>query len=169
MARPDLKNVPPFYHGYIMQVQQEDAVPAVELHAQQTSSFLETIPESKWMHAYDKGKWTIKELVQHLIDAERVFAYRALRFSRKDLTPLPGFDENLFTANSAANRRSPQDILQEMKLVSQSSLHLFKSFNEEQLQSTGIANGSSVSVEAIGFILAGHALHHVRILKERYL
>lgn len=169
MSKPDLTAVPPFYHNYILLVDQDDPGDAISTHVEETVKFLETIPDSKWDHAYDAGKWTIKELVQHLIDAERVFAYRSLRFSRKDLTPLPGFDENLFAANSNSNKRSATDLIEELKLVSKSSYHLFKSFDPEQLEYTGISNGSSISVNAIGFIIAGHAKHHLKIISERYL
>jgi hypothetical protein len=169
MPKPDLSGVPAFYHNYILKIHEEDVKAAIQDHNLSTVSFLQKLPSEKWNYAYAEGKWTIKELVQHMIDGERVFAYRALRFSRKDLTPLPGFDENLFAANSKSASRSEEDLLEEIKCVSMSSLHLFKSFDEEQLQFTGISNGSSISVNAIGFIIAGHARHHLDIISERYL
>jgi uncharacterized damage-inducible protein DinB len=169
MPKPDLTKVPSFYHNYISQVEQDNPVDAIAAHIKETTAFLESLPKEKWDHAYAEGKWTIKEMVQHLIDAERVFAYRSLRFSRKDLTPLPGFDENSFAANSRADKRSAAELLEELKTLGLSSLQFFKSLDADQLEFTGISNGNSISVNAIGFIIAGHARHHVRIIKERYL
>ena len=169
MSKPILSAVPAFYHNYILQVEQDHPVDAIASYVAEISSFLESLPEEKWDHAYAEGKWTIKEIVQHMIDAERVFAYRALRFSRKDLTPLPGFDENSFAANSRANKRSADELVEELKTLGSSSLQFFKSLDMEQLEFTGISNGNSISVNAIGFIIAGHARHHMRIIKERYL
>ena len=131
--------------------------------------FLKSLSADKWDYSYAPGKWTVKELVQHLIDAERIFAYRALCFARKDATPLPGFDENSYVVHSAANRRSAEDLMQEFLLVQQSSAALFASFDKVQLESTGSANGNPVYVRGIGYIIIGHALHHKAILEERYL
>jgi hypothetical protein len=169
MPKPDLAAVPPFYHNYILQVEEENAADAIDVHMVETPAFLESIPPEKWEYAYAPEKWTVKEVVQHLIDAERVFAYRALRFARKDHTPLPGFDENMFAANSLANKRQPGELLEELKTLSLSSYQFFKSLDQDQLEYTGISNGNSISVNAIGFIIAGHARHHIKIIKERYL
>ena len=147
----------------------QNHIEAIEAHIQETPAFLQSIPAEKWDYAYAPGKWTIKEVVQHLIDAERVFAYRALRFSRKDLTPLPGFDENMFAANARVNHRSPEVLIEELKTLASSSLQFFKSLEPDQIEFTGISNGNSISVNAIGFIIAGHVRHHINIIKERYL
>ncbi|MER3469901.1 MAG: DNA damage-inducible protein DinB [Chitinophagaceae bacterium] len=108
-------------------------------------------------------------MVQHLIDTERVFQYRAVCFARKDKTNLPGFDENLFSSNADAETRNKKDLIYEFEVVLQSGSLLFQSFTEEQLQSSGIANGKEVYVEGMGFIMLGHVLHHIGVLKERYL
>ena len=118
--------------------------------------------------AYAPGKWTIKDLLQHIIDSERVFAYRALRFARNDKTALPGFDEGLFAAHSGAARRSLEDILAEMRLVRGSSVALFDSFDEPALRRTGVMFNSELPVLAIGFTIIGHQKHHLRIVEERY-
>lgn len=107
--------------------------------------------------------------MQHLIDAERVFAYRSLRFARKDETPLPGFDENEYVDATVANKRTLTDLLQEYKAVRLSTLYLFKSFSDEELMYSGIASNYSFTVRAIGFIAIGHQKHHQRIIVERYL
>ncbi len=131
--------------------------------------FVQNIPLDKFDYRYAEGKWTIKEIIQHIIDTERIFAYRALRISRNDKTPLPGFDENEYVDNTNANERSIQDLLTEMAVVRQASLSLFKSFSPEQLLRIGKASDNKISVRAIGFIIIGHQKHHQKIFEERYL
>lgn len=169
MANVDLSRVPEYYHRYINLVINDDLSTAFEKHQKELISFLKDIPKKKWNYRYAEGKWTIKEVVQHIIDAERVFAYRGLCFARKDQTPLPGFDENIFAANSKANERTKKDLVKELKTVQESSAQLFNSFDEEQLDQTGIASGKSTYVKGIAYILLGHALHHRNVLEERYL
>ncbi|MCW3074015.1 MAG: hypothetical protein JWP69_1084 [Flaviaesturariibacter sp.] len=168
MPRPDLTRVPSYYHRYIAQVQGDDLSQALRRHHSELLTYLETLPEQRWAYRYAESKWSIKELVQHIIDAERIFAYRALTFARKDTTPLPGFEENDYAAASEADRRTGADLLKELKAVQESSTLLFESFTPEQLEANGTANGNPVYVSAIGFILVGHSLHHLSILKERY-
>jgi uncharacterized damage-inducible protein DinB len=165
----DLSRVPPFYHNYINQVKANDLMEALHRYTKEWVDFLQSIPEEQWNYAYAEDKWTIKELVQHVIDAERIFAYRALRMARKDQTPLPGFDENAYTPNSKAERRTKQDLIEETEIVRKSTIKLFEGFDDEQLEESGIASGSSIYVRAIGFIIAGHAKHHQNIMEERYL
>ncbi len=110
----------------------------------------------------------MKEVVQHIIDTERVFCYRALRFARNDKTSLPGFDQDLFVANVNANARNWIDILEEMRVVRQGTILLFKSFTDEALQKIGEGSGKNMSVRAIGFLCYGHQMHHLKVLKERY-
>ena len=169
MANVDLSSVPPFYHNYIAQVKPAELNEAFKIHVTEFAGFLETIPEDKWDFRYAEGKWSIREVVQHIIDAERVFAYRALRFARKDATPLPGFDENLFAANSKADKRSWDKLVEEFKLVRRSSELMFQSFDEDQLEAGGIASGHPNYVLALGFVIIGHSAHHQKITKERYL
>ena len=169
MPRPDLSRVPEFYHGYISQVPENDLMEAFKNGTLTLTKFLESIPSTKYDYRYAEGKWTIKEVLQHIIDGERVFTYRALRFARKDPAPLPGFDENIFAANAKADKRNWNDLLEEFKTVRISSEQLFASFDEEQLNATGIASNHSNYVLAFGYIIIGHSLHHMRVIKERYL
>ena len=167
--RPDLSRVGNFYHNYINLVTEDDLSEAFERESASLIRFLDTIPADKYDYRYAEGKWTIKEVLQHVIDAERIFSYRALRFARKDATPLPGFDENSFAANAKADARSWDKLVEEFKVVRRSSELLFNSFDKDQLQSDGISSNSPNYVLALGFILIGHAMHHQKILKERYL
>lgn len=169
MPRPDLSRVPAYYHNYINKVQKDDLGAIFTDHQRQFLDFLGNIPAEKWDYAYAPGKWTIKELVQHVIDAERIFAHRALCFARKDTTPLPGFDENTYVVNSKAGTRTKIDLIAEVQSVQRASATLFASFNEEQLEATGIANEQPTYVLGIAFIIVGHTIHHMDILKERYL
>ena len=132
-------------------------------------SLLKSIPPEKHDHRYAEGKWTIKEVVQHMIDGERVFTYRALRFARKDDTPLPGFDENLFAQTAKADKRSWNDLVEEFAALRKSTESMFASFDNEQLEQSGVANENSNYVLGIGYILAGHVNHHCQVIKERYL
>jgi uncharacterized damage-inducible protein DinB len=168
MPIPDLSRVPAYYHKYINLVTQDELSGAFK-NLQNLIDLLQSIPGEKWDYSYAEGKWSIKELVQHLIDAERIFCYRALCFARNDNTALPGFDENAYASNSKANQRSKESLVAEMRAVQQSTIAMFYSFDEEQLQASGIANNNSIYVLGIGFIIVGHALHHRKILEERYL
>jgi len=169
MSNVDLSRVPEYYHKYINLAIGDDLKTALQNHQTGLVSLLENVPEEKWDYRYAEGKWSIKEVVQHIIDGERVFSYRALCFSRKDKTALPGFDENLFTENANADSRTKQDLIDELKTVQKSSAQMFNSFNEEQLEQHGVASGQPTYVQGIAYILVGHALHHKKILEERYL
>mgnify|MGYP005811825511 CR=1 FL=1 len=167
--RPDLSRVGSWYHGYINLVKEDDLLEAFTRGSTGFLRFLDTIPTEKFDYRYAEEKWTIKEVLQHVIDAERVFSYRALRFSRKDSTPLPGFDENSFAANAEASRRTWADLVEEFTVTRRSSELLFRSFSEEQLEANGVSSNSPNYVRALGYILIGHALHHENIIRERYL
>lgn len=167
--RPDLSRVGNVYHNYINLVKEDELAEAFVKESASFIRFLDTIPAEKYDYRYAEDKWTIKEVLQHIIDAERIFSYRALRFARKDKTPLPGFDENSFAAASKADARNWDKLVEEFKVVRRSSELLFHSFDEEQLQSDGISSNASNYVLALGFILIGHTMHHQKILKERYL
>lgn len=159
----------PFYSQYIKLLGEVDLIEVLETSLKDLISTLENLPEEALTYRYAEGKWTIKELVQHIIDAERVLSYRALRFSRKDTTNLPGFDEDWYVANSNGNERNFKDILQELIHVRNSTILLFKSFKQEMLLIIGTASNSDMTVRALGFIIAGHQIHHLRIIKEKYL
>lgn len=159
----------PFYAGYIQALDNVELLEELEICVHDFIRFVQNIPMDKFDFRYAEGKWTIKDIIQHLIDVERVFSYRAMRIARNDTTPLPGFDENFYVANTNANNRSIQDLLSELALVRQSTLFLFKSFTPEQLAKIGTASDKQVSVRAIGFILIGHQKHHQEVFRQRYL
>ncbi|NTS41262.1 DinB family protein [Flavisolibacter sp. BT320] len=168
MAKPDLAAIPPFYHNYVKQVEEGEILPALESSHEKVVSILESIPGEKWSYRYADGKWSILEMVQHMIDTERIFAYRALCIARGEKASLPGFDENAYAATSNAERRSKEDLLEEWSVVRKATLLLYRSFTEEQTKNAGTANNFPIGVDAIGFIAAGHVRHHLNILKERY-
>lgn len=159
-----------FYSSYISQVSDEySLIEELEISVHRLRNFVQNIPMDKYDYRYAEGKWTIKDILQHLIDSERVFAYRALRFARKDFTPLPGFDENDFADTAEGAKRSIRDLLTELAIVRESSLCLFKTFSDETLLLKGIASNNEMSVRALGFVIIGHQNHHQRIFEERYL
>jgi uncharacterized damage-inducible protein DinB len=134
-----------------------------------TEQFVSGIPDEKWNYIYAPGKWTIKEVLVHIIDDERIYAYRALRFGRGDTTDLPGFEQEDYVPYSRANERSVKSILKEYATVRKATLSLFKSFSEEDLARRGTANNHVSSVRGLLYHLAGHELHHLEIIKEKYL
>jgi uncharacterized damage-inducible protein DinB len=158
-----------FYKSYIQVLEDVELIEELEICLHEFIKFVQNIPMDKFDYQYAEGKWTIKEIIQHLIDSERVFSYRALRISRNDKTPLPGFDENDYVTNSNGKERSLQSLLTEMAVVRQATLSLFNSFSQEQLTKIGIASNKEVSVRAIGFIIIGHQKHHQKVFSERYL
>ena len=158
-----------FNATYIKAAGNVDMIEELEISRHDFIRFVQNIPMDKFDYRYAEGKWTIKDIIQHIIDTERIFAYRALRISRNDKTPLPGFEENDYVDNTNANDRNLQGLLTEMAVVRQATLSLFKSFSEEQLKRTGTASNTSISVRAIAFIVIGHQKHHQRVFQERYL
>jgi uncharacterized damage-inducible protein DinB len=158
-----------FNATYIKAAGEVELVEELEICLHDFIRFVQNLPMDKFDYRYAEGKWTIKEIIQHIIDTERIFAYRALRISRNDSTPLPGFDENYFAQNTNGNSRSIQDLLMELSAVRHSSLLLFKSFSEEQLLREGIASDHPITVRAIGFMLIGHQKQHQKVFEERYM
>ncbi|HET6722696.1 MAG TPA: DinB family protein [Chitinophagaceae bacterium] len=169
MPRPDLSRVPEFFHGYINKVKEDELMSALAKSTSELFMLLKSIPAEKHDYRYADGKWSVKEVVQHMIDGERVFTYRALRFARKDDTPLPGFDENLFAQTAKADKRKWNDLVEEFSALRKASEAMFASFDNEQLEAEGVASESSIYVLGIGYVVAGHVNHHCRIIKERYL
>jgi uncharacterized damage-inducible protein DinB len=160
----------PYFETYINQVSDEySLVEELEISVHRFIKFVQNIPLDKFDYRYAEGKWTLKDILQHLIDTERIFAYRALRIARNDQTPLPGFDENRYVDFAHANQREIKELMEEFKLVRQSTIHLFRTFSNEQLALMGTASDKLVSVRAIGFIISGHQNHHTNVFKERYL
>lgn len=166
--RPTTQEYAPFYGGYVDQVKEDAPVPALENSLEEARQFLSTIPELKAEHRYAAGKWNVKEVIQHMIDTERVMAYRTLRFARNDKTELPGYDENAWVDALDLNNRSLSELGHELLELRQSTLSLFRSFPEPVYSNAGIASGQPASVRALAYIIAGHQRHHFNILKERY-
>lgn len=168
MKKSAIPHRPTYFDTYM------DQVPDVELSEafQQSMATLDALDLAKLHaigdHVYAPGKWTIRDIFQHITDCERVFAYRALRFARNDKTALPGFDENLFAEMAGANQRSLEEILAELRHVRESSMYLFHSFEQAALPRTGLMFNSELPVLAIAFTIIGHQNHHLRIMEERY-
>lgn len=159
----------PYYASYINNAADEDIVHGLIQNLNKCVVFYSNIKSDKHDYAYAEGKWTVKDVLLHIIDTERIFAYRALRIARNDATPMVGFEQDDYVANSNTADRSLDSLIAEYKSVRLASISLFESFNQDNLMSIGTASNSPISVRAIGYILTGHENHHNRILKERYL
>jgi uncharacterized damage-inducible protein DinB len=169
MTTIDISSVPSFYQNYVRQVQNLDVMDALRQSNEEMMRFINALPPEKENFAYDKGKWTVKELLCHVIDAERIFVYRALRFSRNDKNNLPGFDENAYVPESNAVNRSLDSIRDELRNLRTSTIDFFKSCDGEMMARTGFANNTEISVLALAYVVSGHEMHHLNILKQRYL
>jgi hypothetical protein len=168
MKKSEINKMPEYFDRYINLVDDIDITKALEKYG---SPYLlaEKANFSKLGDkVYAPGKWTIKDIIQHIIDAERVFSYRAMRFARNDRTALPGFDENTFALTAGANKRTLNELLDEFVSVRTSTISLYKSFTAEMMQQQGRSFDKDISVLAIGFTMTGHVIHHVNVLKERY-
>lgn len=168
MPKPSPSTYPAYFQRYIDQVPEEDLSTAFRQQDAAIRQFLDGITEEHSLYAYAEGKWTLREMLQHMIDAERIFCYRALCFARKDTTSLPSFEENDYADNSNANSRTWKSMSDELLAVRKATIMLFDSFTEEALQSSGIANNNPTSTIAMGFISIGHVYHHINVAKERY-
>ncbi len=169
ITKPEPTEFASYYGKYINQVEGNDLLDALEENAKSFSAFIKTISVEKLDYRYAEGKWTIKEIIVHLADAERIFAYRALRFARKDKTPLAGFEENNYVPESNTANQSAEQLLEEFNAVRKASIALYKSFTAEMSLRAGAANGNEISVRALGFIMVGHVVHHQQTIVERYL
>ena len=165
----NLETVPSFYKNYVKQIEETDLLQALRVSGHRCLELVHAIPEEKVDFRYADGKWTIRELLCHIIDAERIFTYRALRFARNDKTDLAGFEENDYAPQANASGRIVQKIAAEMAHLRSATIDLFESFTPEMLIRKGTANKNELSVIVLGFIIAGHETHHCNILKERYL
>lgn len=168
MKRPSPGEYAPYYGKYIELVPDGPIVDVLRTQMAETQRLLRSIPESRGGHAYAPGKWTIKEVVGHVTDGERVFSYRALRFARADETALPGFDENHYAPEGQFGSRTLQSLADELDIVRRSTVALFEGLPKEAATRKGVASNNPVTVQALAYIIAGHELHHVKLLKERY-
>ena len=160
---------PTYFHYYYGLVPSNDLLVALEEDLNTTLDILKSIPSEKENFAYAPNKWTTKEVFKHIIECERIFAYRALRFSRFDSTPLPGFDENHFIENSTQMNQNLAELIIEFELVRKSTIALFKYMSPEMLQFQAPANNTTYSTRAIGFMIVGHCIHHCHFVTQKYL
>jgi len=167
MKRPQPEEYSSFYQKYIDTVV-DDVLSEASDQLESFPEYLRTVPQDKVDFAYAEGKWTIKELLGHVIDTERIMAYRLLRFARNDSTGLAGFDENNYVANAHFGNREFNDMIEEFEAVRKANLFLFRSLTEDDLQRKGEANNASLSVRALLFITAGHVKHHQKVIEKRY-
>lgn len=158
-----------FYHTYILALGEVTLMEELENGKEAFLSVLKDVDSDALNYAYADGKWTLAEVLMHIIDAERIFQYRALRFARNDNTPLPGFDQNVFIKGLNISGKAKNEIRSEYEAVRNATINLFKSFNADVLKRVGIASDSEMSVRAMGFIICGHQAHHLNIIRERYL
>ena len=170
MAKPLIEEYPVFFKTYMDMIPENGGLlDQLESSLELFEELLSEVEENKQEFSYAPGKWTIKEVVQHMIDVERVFVYRALRFSRNDNTVLRGFDENNYVSGYAINQRDFVVLLDEFCLLRRATIMMFKDFDKEILDRRGEVDGATVSVRALGYICSGHVQHHLKIIKERYL
>ncbi len=159
----------PYFKTYMDKVNDLPLLDSLINGKEETIKFFKAIPESKLDYRYDDGKWTVKEILIHIIDTERVFNYRALQFARSENSNLEGFDENEFVSNADVNLRTIKSIIEEYKVVREASVILFKNFSGITLKKIGKANNTPLSVRAAGFLICGHEIHHKQVIGERYL
>lgn len=167
--RPLEKDYAPYYKGYIENVEGDNILDILNKQNQLTQNVLNSFSEHKGNYSYAPGKWTVKEVVGHMMDTERVFAYRALCIARGEKQPLPGFEQDDYVKEGNFNKRDLFDLNYDYRLLRESNLLLFKSFDDKMLARRGTASGYEVTVNALLFMIAGHSFHHIEILKTKYL
>lgn len=168
-TRPAPDEYAPYYGTYISKVRDGDVVRTLKTQIVDTLAYLRAIPEARGGHRYAAGKWSIRDVVGHVCDAERVFVYRALRFARNDSTPLPGFDENAFVSASRFDDRTLASLIAEFEAVRAATVPFFDALFADEWTRHGTASGKGMSVRALAWVIAGHELHHLDVLKTRYL
>lgn len=169
MTRPQTTEAASYYFKYIDLVTGDDIVPAMENQMSEMLQFLGGISEEQSLHSYEPGKWTIREVLNHVNDGERVFAGRAHWFARGFTDPLPSFDQDIAVPMAQANNTSWADLVEEFKYVRLATISFFKSLPGEAWERTGVASDNPVSVRALAYIIAGHVTHHMNVLREKYL
>jgi uncharacterized damage-inducible protein DinB len=169
IRRPKRHECHAYYTTYINKVADDDFFKTLVKALDQTTVFLGSLSSEQWNYRYAEDKWTVKELVLHIIDTERIFANRALRIARNDMTPIAGFDQDDYVPFSEADDRSPSSIFREYQAVRNSAIELFRNFSDDMYDRLGTASERPFTPLSIGFIIAGHEIYHLNILKERYL
>ena len=169
MTRPQTTEAAPYYFKYIDLITSDEIVPAIESQMDETVQFLHGISEEQSLYAYEPGKWTIREVLNHVNDGERVFLYRAFWFARGYHDALPSFDQDQAVVTAQANNTSWADLVEEFRNVRLSTISFFKSLPEEAWSKTGVASDNPFTVRSLAYIIAGHVAHHRNVLTERYL
>jgi hypothetical protein len=169
MTKPEKAEYDAYYEGYVSLVDEGGLLSSLAAQPQMLADLFEDMPDERGSHAYAEGKWTIKELLGHINDGERMFAYRVLRISRGDVTPIEGFEQDGYNENAHSNSRKIADLLEEFRLLRTANMFMLNNLNEQDWLRIGTASGLPVSVRALAYIMAGHVAHHVNILRERYL
>jgi uncharacterized damage-inducible protein DinB len=170
IEKPEEAEYAPYAIQYIWLLADDGlALDYLQKNFESTRAFLLSLPEDKLLYRYAADKWTIKEIVSHIADEERIYTYRALRFARNDTTELPGFDQDVYARYSGANQRTIDDLLDELATVRAATLSFFNGIRDETLTRAGVASGNLMSVRAIAYHIAGHELRHVNIIRERYI
>jgi uncharacterized damage-inducible protein DinB len=169
MSRPNIEDYDPYFKGYILQVKGESFNEIFNNHNTDILVFWKTIPEKKWEYSYAPNKWTIKQVLQHMIDTERIFVYRALSIVREDTQILNEFDVNMYADLGNAKSRNYKELVDEWNLLRESNNLMFKSFSFDDLNKYGHVGTKRISVRAILYIIFGHAVHHINIIEKRYL
>jgi hypothetical protein len=169
IAPPDRSEYDPYYQKYIELVPESDIINSLAAQTDELRDLFRDVPDERGTNSYDDGKWTIKEVISHLIDGERIFAYRVFRIARGDKTPIEGFEQDGYVENSHANRRSFADLLGEFRRLREANLAFFRNLEAGDWVRTGTANKVEISVRSLAWIMVGHIRHHVGILRSRYL
>ncbi len=169
MIRPYLSDFPTFYQGYVNNVESDDIIQTLKENHLTSMALFNALTEEHAEHAYEPGKWTIKEVIGHMIDTERVFVFRALSFARGEQQPLPGFDENTYVPAGKFRNRSLQSLIEEYNAVRQATVIFFENLTDEEWTKEGVANQGNFTVQSLAYIIAGHEAHHIKVLKERYM
>jgi len=168
VGRPEADEIPPHFVGYISKVTESDPLAVLTSQIDVTVGLLRGLSEADALKRYAPEKWSVKEVVGHLTDTERIMAYRALRIARGDETPLPGFDEKAYVPPAKFDARPLADLVADLRTVRNGTLGLFKSFDADAWRRRGTASGKPISVRALGYMIPGHERHHVEVLKARY-
>jgi len=169
MKHPEKNEYPEYFEQYIKLIPGENVIRALESQMLELQALVSDLPSEKEDYSYEPGKWTIKEVIGHLIDCERVFGYRVLRFARGDSQALAGFNEKLYVPAGKFNKRSFYDLAHEFSVLREANIILCKNLGEEELSKRGTADNLEMTARALIFSIAGHSAHHVRTIKSRYL
>ncbi|PWW28849.1 DinB family protein [Cytobacillus oceanisediminis] len=169
LAKPDLNEYAPYYKGYVNSVPDGELLQILEQQVKETANLLKDLSNEQTHFRYAPEKWTIKEVIGHITDTERIMGYRLLCISRGEKVMLPGYDDNVYVKKGNFNRFSIQELLEQLAIVRQNTVTLLKSLDNETLLQRGNANGTEVTARAIAYIIAGHELHHRNLIKDRYM